>query len=273
MQIKYENEQINKVKNISSDHDYLVEYLEETNIEMDPDAFSYKDDDTNSYLDFFECSELPEEIFDVSSNARSKSAKSKYSILSNYGNTELNKSKQTNTTKSNRMDDKIKIIATGTVEFQDGNEVMVEGEIPVIKKNLSEPIQDDDGGFLCPYCNVKFEENLEAKKHITEKHESGRKKNKNKFQLCYVCGQTFSNYSTYKDHHQKHFPELLFYCRFCNKGFSCEYYRTEHEKIHTNDKPYQCDQCGSSFIKQSHFKVSSYLQMIFRNHIYFFFNF
>ena len=53
------------------------------------------------------------------------------------------------------------------------------------------------------------------------------------------------------DRHQWQMHEVSRYvCRFCNKMFARPNRLAEHERIHTNEKPFVCKYCGMSFRRQ-----------------------
>lgn len=87
---------------------------------------------------------------------------------------------------------------------------------------------------------------------------------------CPLCNKTFSRKSSLMTHIRNHSAERKFVCTYCHKGgFICSSVLfisfggmtfssllpgftqaanlRNHERIHTNDRPYQCVDCGKTF--------------------------
>jgi len=88
---------------------------------------------------------------------------------------------------------------------------------------------------------------------------------------CPLCNKTFSRKSSLMTHIRNHSAERKFVCTYCHKGgyhipsissncnpliiydffwvsgFTQAANLRNHERIHTNDRPYQCVDCGKTF--------------------------
>lgn len=234
----------------------IITYEEKTDTSQSVSQ-SINDDDSNSYLEFFKCSELPEELFSTND------------INHKLGKNNIDNQK-VNSFSSVKAED-IRIISTGRIETIDGDEIYIESEIPPIDMKPAQPMPiQTENGFQCPYCMAEFKNRRRTKVHMNNVHLNKKKyKPLTTGRLCPICGETSNSISTYSDHYRKHFPELLHYCRFCNKAFAKLYYCKMHEKIHTNEKPFLCDRCEYSCITNSQLKVSAFLNMstYFKIHI------
>ncbi|XP_055370924.1 zinc finger protein ZFP2-like [Condylostylus longicornis] len=125
----------------------------------------------------------------------------------------------------------------------------------------------------CSYCPKVFQKLINLEKH-EERHK--------KIQICEYCGKLFENQKAkYQQHLRSHTGEKPFACPICSnafttrgnlnhhkstchsderpfictwpnceKGFKKDRQRVWHERIHTGEKPYQCEQCGEHFAFQ-----------------------
>lgn len=68
---------------------------------------------------------------------------------------------------------------------------------------------------------------------------------------CLVCGKTFKNKHTLKQHTTIH-QDRKFACEYCTKKFHNKYGYERHLRIHTGEKPYVCSVCSRGFTDKSH---------------------
>lgn len=83
----------------------------------------------------------------------------------------------------------------------------------------------------------------------------------NKTHFCETCGITCNSYSSYYTHvknkHIEQFKErglliTLFKCTECKHSCKTKAELTSHMRVHTNERPFQCNQCPSSFKLVNH---------------------
>nr|XP_045240953.1 zinc finger protein 619 isoform X2 [Macaca fascicularis] len=76
-----------------------------------------------------------------------------------------------------------------------------------------------------------------------------------KEQVFYKCGECGSYYNPHSDFHQHqriHTNERPYTCKECGKTFRYNSKLSWHQKIHTGEKPYSCEECGQAFGQNSH---------------------
>ncbi|XP_035218443.1 gastrula zinc finger protein XlCGF49.1-like [Stegodyphus dumicola] len=72
-----------------------------------------------------------------------------------------------------------------------------------------------------------------------------------KIYVCDICGRSFSQKSTLKEHYKLHTGERPFVCPTCKKCFTQRGTLKTHMRIHTGERPYSCNLCGKRFITSS----------------------
>ena len=61
---------------------------------------------------------------------------------------------------------------------------------------------------------------------------------------CSVCGKKFGLIGNLSAHEARvHRKERLHHCGICNKLYTSK----DHERVHTQEKPYKCDECWCNF--------------------------
>uniref|UniRef100_A0A452VEP7 Zinc finger protein 180 n=1 Tax=Ursus maritimus TaxID=29073 RepID=A0A452VEP7_URSMA len=67
----------------------------------------------------------------------------------------------------------------------------------------------------------------------------------------YNCSKT-SQSSSLAQNMRSHSEEKPFECNQCGKSFSWSSHLVAHQRTHTGEKPYECNECGKSFSRSSH---------------------
>lgn len=96
---------------------------------------------------------------------------------------------------------------------------------------------------FCEQCGAAF-----ASKKSLSKHSLIHQEDRPKSHLCETCGMGFYDKESLKAHtYRLHLPKEArrFKCDFENCRYTCLYQHqlTEHQKVHSDEKPWQCDLC------------------------------
>lgn len=117
--------------------------------------------------------------------------------------------------------------------------------------NVDEDDNDnnDDGIsiYVCEHCGRSFKSTIVLKRHQQQVHNTTP--DDIKFYNCDTCEYTSSNKKSLQIHEKNHIQEssYIFNCDECGKGFYSRTTYEEHQLIHNDDKPFQCNLCPATF--------------------------
>ena len=98
---------------------------------------------------------------------------------------------------------------------------------------------------VCPFCNKRFREAFDVKKHIEFKHQHGKV-----LFACDYCDKGFQSNQA-KEYHEKlkHVEsEDSFSCDICHKTFPMLVNLNSHKKyVHSDVQKWSCENCGTKF--------------------------
>lgn len=94
-----------------------------------------------------------------------------------------------------------------------------------------------------------YEEKLKKKRAQSKIYRSQKKyKPLEKNRLCNVCGKSFNTGNKFRAHYKLHFPEKCHQCRYCEKFFAHKFMWVEHERTHTDERPFVSIEVLSGFL-------------------------
>ena len=77
---------------------------------------------------------------------------------------------------------------------------------------------------------------------------------------CSVCQRQFTRNNYKKNHERTHTGEKPFGCEVCGKKFSRDHHLVVHMRVHTGEKPYVCTFCHRGFSQSS--SLTSHMRKI-----------
>ncbi|CAL8142549.1 unnamed protein product [Orchesella dallaii] len=95
---------------------------------------------------------------------------------------------------------------------------------------VSMPNQDNQGPFICKFCNKEFSMRYHLHSHLkthTEVYEKYK---------CGICGKGYSSVSGVKRHEESAHQSASYSCQYCGKEFPCRDYVRYHVKNHCRKK-------------------------------------
>ncbi|XP_028672737.2 gastrula zinc finger protein XlCGF57.1-like [Erpetoichthys calabaricus] len=72
--------------------------------------------------------------------------------------------------------------------------------------------------------------------------------------LCQVCKKSFKTRLQYDEHQKTHTEEKPYSCTECGKKYTLKSHLQIHTRIHTGERPYCCDECGKRFTVKDHLR-------------------
>jgi len=100
--------------------------------------------------------------------------------------------------------------------------------------------------YECPHCPYKSTNNSTFSAHV-------RNHNSAASYVCEECGKECATPQSLSTHRRSHQPTSTFpyACTYCPKRFPHVSLLQIHERVHTGEKPFQCNDCGQCFGSQS----------------------
>ena len=115
--------------------------------------------------------------------------------------------------------------------------------------------------FPCTMCEKTYSSKMGLAHHVKGDHLGI----KHPF-LCSICGQGFTNKTSYQGHSNVHAGIKPHLCKICNKSFANQNGLWLHRRTHDETCRYSCETCGKTFRQSNSLKVHKKIHEEIRNH-------
>ncbi|XP_045781546.1 zinc finger protein 62 homolog [Maniola jurtina] len=109
----------------------------------------------------------------------------------------------------------------------------------------TKPYTEVEGTYECHDCGRKYSKKPSLRIHIIQKH-----LNVLPF-VCQICGKRSSTKNHHKSHELIHKTERKIYQCECGAKMRTALGFHMHQRIHSGEKPYECEECGDRFLSAS----------------------
>ncbi|XP_022093998.1 zinc finger protein Xfin-like [Acanthaster planci] len=103
----------------------------------------------------------------------------------------------------------------------------------------------------CEYCDLIYPSPWTLTQHISIMHPEHAPPPRDKPPanplLCKICGMALKNVTTYRNHQRIHTNERPYECSDCHKTFKSTSALLKHGRMHDQVRPYPCHICGDTF--------------------------
>lgn len=99
--------------------------------------------------------------------------------------------------------------------------------------------------FTCDHCGVTYNRKPSLRIHIVQKHLNVLP------YVCQICGKRTSTLAHLKSHETVHKTERQIFQCYCGAKLRTELGYQLHLRIHTGERPYECEHCGDRFLSSS----------------------
>lgn len=113
-------------------------------------------------------------------------------------------------------------------------------------------LHDPRRPLKCNFCSIRYcfpnsIRNHENKFHGTD-HKVAKWKKTVKNVQCETCGKLFMSHWHAQEHHMRvHEKKIMSQCKICDKTFVNNANLKRHMVVHTDERPYECDVCGTRY--------------------------
>ncbi|XP_046451608.1 uncharacterized protein LOC124199728 isoform X1 [Daphnia pulex] len=104
---------------------------------------------------------------------------------------------------------------------------------------------------LCELCGRAFVFRSSLNSHIRLNHRGEERTKPLKKFVCSTCGHTVSSKERLDIHERIHTDERPFECKYCDKKFREKGTLVRHIRTHTGERPFGCNICGKSYRSRS----------------------